>query len=297
MDSKPESRNGLSASGKPLVTQTTSAAVPNTQVFHFGDWIITITKAPIMSSQCLCAKESSIASIASHQSGNCVPGSGGRCVFCRNEARFTLKYLPDMVFVENSLRIENAKTQSGIEFNAVDAVNSIGEQPSGDIQVASASVWQESRTEALKTYGSKTVQYDWTYTPDYRGSVFGTMHSQPTVEELDLELLKRRDAVLLFDEIQLYGDELDDNGCSEMDLKIRIVDSYVFVLMRFYLRVDHVFVRLYDTRLLLKKGENFMLREYAVRESKIPDLPKSVSPMDPMQIWSALSPLKTFMKS
>lgn len=33
-------------------------------------------------------------------------------------------------------------------------------------------------------------------------------------------MLKRKDPVLLFDEVQLYGDELDDNGCAELDVKI-----------------------------------------------------------------------------
>ena len=35
-----------------------------------------------------------------------------------------------------------------------------------------------------------------------------------------MSLLTRKDPVIFFDELQLYGDELDDNGCAELEIKI-----------------------------------------------------------------------------
>jgi hypothetical protein len=45
-----------------------------------------------------------------------------------------------------------------------------------------------------------------------------------------------------------------------------------FCLNRFYLRVDHTLVRVYDTRLYHEAGTNFILREYLKRESKTSDI-------------------------
>ena len=42
--------------------------------------------------------------------------------------------------------------------------------------------------------------------------------------------------------------------------------------MRFYLRVDHTMVRIYDTRFYYETGTNFMLREFSRRENKVSEL-------------------------
>lgn len=48
--------------------------------------------------------------------------------------------------------------------------------------------------------------------------------------------------------------------------------SGFFVLLRFYLRVDDVLIRINDTRLYYEKDNNYILREYTSRESKTKDL-------------------------
>jgi type 2A phosphatase activator TIP41 len=48
--------------------------------------------------------------------------------------------------------------------------------------------------------------------------------------------------------------------------------SGFFVLLRFYLRVDDVLIRINDTRLYYETGNNYMLREYTSRESRAKDL-------------------------
>ncbi|GAV08941.1 hypothetical protein RvY_18559 [Ramazzottius varieornatus] len=251
----------------------------------FGNVKVTVTKGPMLSSQCQC---SSLKTNPEEIAG----GDGEqRCVFCRYEPKITLKHLPDMVFVQNRLVVAFFWGKFGIEFNAVDAVNSIRDTPTTDARVASAEVWQAARSESLKTHTTHAVQYDWTYTPHYRGTIFGQgLKVEPTDLQLDMNLLTKKDPVMFFDELQLYGDELDDNGCAELEIKIRIVESYMFILLRFYLRVDHVMVRIQDTRLFLEKDKPYMLREFSVRESSISNLPSNVSPMDASAVWQALQP-------
>lgn len=48
--------------------------------------------------------------------------------------------------------------------------------------------------------------------------------------------------------------------------------SGFFVLLRYYLRVDDVLIRINDTRLYYEKGKEYFLREYTSRESKAKDL-------------------------
>lgn len=48
--------------------------------------------------------------------------------------------------------------------------------------------------------------------------------------------------------------------------------SGFFVLLRFYLRVDDVLIRINDTRLYYEKDNQYILREYTSKESKAKDL-------------------------
>lgn len=52
--------------------------------------------------------------------------------------------------------------------------------------------------------------------------------------------------------------------------------SGFFVLLRFYLRVDDVLIRINDTRLYFEKDNQFILREYTSRESKTKELKVSL---------------------
>ena len=64
----------------------------------------------------------------------------------------------------------------------------------------------------------------------------------------------------------LYEDELDDNGCTKLSVKLRVMPSGFFVLLRFYLRVDKTLIRVYDTRIYHEVVNNYILREYSERE-------------------------------
>ncbi|OQV19287.1 putative TIP41-like protein [Hypsibius exemplaris] len=277
-----------------------SAYSANTMSTQFDQWTISVTKGPILSSQCTCHTECrKDLPVGSSVNGNSLANDTTtvpqKCVFCRYDARIELKHLPDMVFVQNRLVISSPDDKFGVEFNAVDALNSIGAEPSDDIKVASAGAWQNARTESLQTYGPNAVKYDWTFGPNYTGTTFG-ITVEPTTDSLNMALLTQRDPVLFFDEFHLYCDELDDNGCAEMEVKIRVVESYLFVLLRYYLRVDHVAVKLQDVRLMFEKGKDFMLREYTLREAKTSSLAPDISPMEPVQIWSALKPTQTIVE-
>ncbi|XP_061660119.1 TIP41-like protein [Syngnathoides biaculeatus] len=185
-----------------------------------------------------------------------------------------LPSLPEMLFGDNVLRIQHSDG-FGIEFNAIDALKRINKLDD-TVQVACAQQWQESR---ISEHCQEVVKpYDWTFTTDYKGTLIGEelqIKVSETTERINLEKLRAREQIVFFDEVLLFEDELHDHGVSMISVKIRVMPTSFFTLLRFFLRVDGVLIRINDTRLYHEAGQKYMLREFCTRESNITDL-KSV---------------------
>lgn len=180
--------------------------------------------------------------------------------------------LPEMLFGDNVLRIQHSDGY-GIEFNATDALRRVNNMDDV-VKVACAQEWQESRADS--EHSKEVVRpYDWTYTTDYRGTLIGEamqMQVTKTSERIDIEKLKAREQIMFFDDVLLFEDELHDHGVSMISVKIRVMPTSFFLLLRFFLRVDGVLIRINDTRLYHEAGNSYMLREFSTRESKIEEL-------------------------
>ncbi|XP_051551653.1 TIP41-like protein isoform X2 [Myxocyprinus asiaticus] len=237
----------------------------STQDFNFGPWTVTAAKTHIM-------KSKDIERLAEEMH---------------------MPALPEMLFGDNVLRIKHTDG-FGIEFNAIDALKRVNNMQDS-VKVACAQEWQESRADSDH---SKDVvkRYDWTYTTDYRGTLLGEdtqMKVMPTTERIDMEKLKAREQIQFFEDVLLFEDELHDHGVSMIGVKIRVMPTSFFLLLRFFLRVDGVLIRINDTRLYHEAGKKHMLREFSTRESKISNLQR-VPPAfytDPNEIAQHL-PLK-----
>nr|XP_033798386.1 TIP41-like protein [Geotrypetes seraphini] len=214
------------------------------QDFSFGAWTLTASKTHIM-------KSADVEKLAEEMH---------------------MPALPEMMFGDNVLRIQHS-LGFGIEFNAKDALKCVNKKQ-GKLKVACAEEWQESRSDS--EHSKETVKpYDWTYTTDYKGTLLGdnlTFKVVPTTDRIDTEKLKAREQIQFFDEVLLFEDELHDHGVSSLSVKIRVMPSSFFLLLRYFLRVDGVLIRMNDTRLYHEGDKNFMLREYTSRESKIINL-------------------------
>ena len=76
---------------------------------------------------------------------------------------------------------------------------------------------------------------------------------QPSSHQIDRTMLMSQDEPILFyADIPLYESELDDNGVSQLGVKIRVMPRCWLVLLRFWLRVDGALVRLRETRLFCR---------------------------------------------
>lgn len=118
----------------------------------------------------------------------------------------------------------------------------------------------EGITEVVKPF-------DWSYSTDYKGTMRSTkLDFQPSTKPIPLELLKRPDPIIFFDEVMLYEDEMADNGITLYSCKIRVMPERLLLLCRFFMRLDNVLIRMRDTRTYVEFGTGEVIREYVAKE-------------------------------
>eukprot|EP00057_Strongylocentrotus_purpuratus_P006971 XP_011661445.1 PREDICTED: TIP41-like protein [Strongylocentrotus purpuratus] len=212
-----------------------------TETFSFGPWAITSTKAHISKTD----------------------------VVSKHEEELGLPQLPEMTFGDNVLRIQHS-CGFGLDFNTIDALRTV-DNKHDTMKVAAADTWREARSDC--EFISKVIKpFDWTYTTSYKGTIVdsnGSHKITETDERIDIEKLKVREKIFFFEDMPLFEDELADNGCAILTVKMRVMQTSFFLLMRFFLRVDGVLVRINDTRCYHEAGTNYILREYSSKEKSI----------------------------
>jgi len=88
--------------------------------------------------------------------------------------------------------------------------------------------------------------------------------------EIPLSKLGVDNPILHFGEVTLYEDELGDKGYTKVNVRFRVMKDCFFVLLRSYTRVDHVLVRILDTRIYCEfksSGPVELIRDFQHRES------------------------------
>lgn len=173
---------------------------------------------------------------------------------------------PEMIFGDNFVTIEHPSSRWGIKFDAFGALDRVDKSGETRLKVAYSRAWQQSREDA---HDIKEVvkPFDWSYTTDYTGDLApGSREFQPTTTPIPLDLLRRPDPILFFDDVILYEDELADNGITMLSCKIRVMPARLLLLCRFFMRLDNVMVRLRDTRVYVDFEKREILREYIAKQ-------------------------------
>jgi len=180
--------------------------------------------------------------------------------------------LPEMVFGDNCLQIAHKPSGLTFRFRPREALECCmgatapAELPYADKWKDKSSTtnmdgWKSSEIKASDTH------FDWTYCTNYRGEAFlegsdaGAVCELSESAAIDYDLLRQPDEILFHKEMILYEDELHDNGMSTLSIRMRVMPSCFFVLMRLFLRVDNSLLRIHDTRLFHKFGEATCIRE------------------------------------
>ncbi|KAL4036554.1 hypothetical protein IC575_000104 [Cucumis melo] len=204
------------------------------------------------------------------------------------EQKLQTSHLPEMVFGDSLLALRHIETGVQIYFNAFDALTGWKKEALPPVEVPAAAKWKFRSKPSQQVI----LDYDYTFTTPYCGSerieADTEKHGREQTceesnglcwedckEKIDLVSLSLKEPILFYDEVILYEDELADNGISLLTVKVRVMPSGWFLLLRFWLRVDGVLMRLRDTRMhcIFSNRENpIILRESCWREATFQSL-------------------------
>ncbi|KAL8674801.1 MAG: hypothetical protein Q9168_000782 [Polycauliona sp. 1 TL-2023] len=175
---------------------------------------------------------------------------------------------PEMIFGDNLVSIEHVGTGWKIEFNASDALDLVDKTGSSMLQVAHSKEWQSTREKKHEGITEVVKPFDWSYSTNYKGTESSSNVLEPSTTPIPLELLKRPDPIIFFDEVMLYEDEMADNGITLLSCKLRVMPARLLLLCRFFMRLDGVMLRIRDTRVYVEFEAGEVIREYTAREDK-----------------------------
>jgi len=170
---------------------------------------------------------------------------------------------PDMVYDKNFLEFAYGD-KFKLLFTVKEALKTVEKDKCPDIEVHAAANWKDIQKERP----TKRV-YDWTYKTRYLGSPEGNFKIEADPKaKINTEMLQRREPIQYYRDIRLFDDELDDNGMATLHVKTRVMPSCYLVLLRYFLRVDRVKVKLCDCRVFHKFGSNEVIREYTEKSAE-----------------------------
>lgn len=211
------------------------------------------------------------------------------------EQKLGTSHLPEMIFGDSSLVLKHVISGIKIHFNAFDALKGWKHEALPPVEVPAAAKWKFRSKPSQQVI----LDYDYTFTTPYSGSGNVDRNSEQgeegleetnvnlewedCEEQIDLVALSTKEPILFYDDVVLYEDELADSGVSLLTVKARVMPSGWFLLLRFWLRVDGVLMRLRDTRmhcLFEHTGKLVVLRESCWREATFQALSAKGFPVD-----------------
>jgi hypothetical protein len=202
--------------------------------------------------------------------------------------------IPEIVFCDAFVSLRRKEVMKGEEKGDFD-INFIARESLGDwaechnhlaqntsgshrgvniIKTADAKLWEEKQKlpvyfnlpmKGHKNDVSTEFNYDWTFSTPYTGSfIFSTLRrrspihwQQALTSDMDMKLLTdQTQPILYFDDVNLYEDDMHDNGYTSLRCKLRVMPSCFYVLMTLFVRVDHVMLRVREVRLFCKFNDN-----------------------------------------
>lgn len=184
--------------------------------------------------------------------------------------------MPEMIFGDNLVSITHTPTNWSLSFTTPDALDAVDKTEKNMLRVAYARDWESTREGTTQKIKEVVKPYDWSYSTIYDGTLAPASRLQPTKKKIPLELLKRRDPILFFDEVVLYESELDDNGISIYSAKLRVMEKRMLLLCRLFMRLDNVLVRIRDTRVYVDFETDEVIREYTAKEASFEDVKRGL---------------------
>ncbi|KAG6004243.1 hypothetical protein E4U21_001302 [Claviceps maximensis] len=191
--------------------------------------------------------------------------------------------VPEMIFGDNLVSIAHRPSGWTIAFTTPDALDAVDKTNKHILKVAYARDWESTRETQTQKIKEAVKPYDWSYSTTYSGTVTTTPTTTPELTftpspdaKMPVELLKRRDPILFYDDVVLYESELDDNGISIYSVKVRVHEERMLLLCRLFMRLDNVLFRIRDTRVFVDFQTQHVIREYTAKEGNFQDIKKKL---------------------
>ncbi|KAG5913048.1 hypothetical protein E4U53_005038 [Claviceps sorghi] len=206
--------------------------------------------------------------------------------------------VPEMMFGDNLVSVAHRPSGWTLAFTTPDALDAVDKTDRHMLKVAYARDWESTRETQTRTIRDAVKPYDWSYSTTYAGTVSTpaaaaaspALALTPSRAEMPLDLLRRRDPILFYDDVVLYESELDDNGISVYSAKVRVHEERMLLLCRLFMRLDNVVVRIRDTRLFVDFHTQHVIREYTAKEAPFQDVKTKLhtSGLSPDEITMAM---------
>ena len=205
----------------------------------------------------------------------------------KEENKLHINHLPEIFYGLNRLFLINKSKNFCYEFNPIQMLSLTNENIRKKLlkekeiyYIPSPAKSQYSKPNDIKN------EEDWSFSSPYMGHISSIKDNimikyYPEIKEtkkFKIEKSKIKfpetkvENVLNYNKIQFFEDELGDIGFSEGKIGFGVMNDFFLGLMRCYLRVDNMLVRNIDTKIYHKFGDNYIIRNFLVKEKTYDEL-------------------------
>ena len=205
----------------------------------------------------------------------------------KEENKLYINHLPEIFYGLNRLFLINKSKNFCYEFNPIQMLSLTNESIRKKLlkekeiyYIPSPAKSQYSKPSEIKN------EEDWSFSSPYMGHISSIKDNvmikyYPEIKETKKFKIEKSsikfpetkvENVLNYNKIHFFEDELGDIGFSEGKIGFGVMNDFFLGLMRCYLRVDNMLVRNIDTKIYHKFGDNYIIRNFLVKEKTYDEL-------------------------
>lgn len=205
----------------------------------------------------------------------------------KDENKLHINHLPEIFYGFNRLFLINKSKNFCYEFNPLQML-SLANYTQRKKLLKEKEIYyipNQAKSQYSKTDDTKNEE-DWSFSSPYMGhitSINNSPMSKYYQEIKETKVFKKEktnlkypetkvENVLNYNQIHFFEDELGDIGFSEGKIGFGVMNECFLGLMRCYLRVDNMVVRNIDTKIYHKFGDNYIIRNFLVKEKTYDEL-------------------------
>lgn len=205
----------------------------------------------------------------------------------KDENKLHINHLPEIFYGFNRLFLINKTKNFCYEFNPLQML-SLANYTQRKKLLKEKEIYyipNQAKSQYSKTDDSKNEE-DWSFSSPYMGHITSINISPmskyyPEIKETKVFKKEKTNIkypetkvenVLNYNQIHFFEDELGDIGFSEGKIGFGVMNECFLGLMRCYLRVDNMVVRNIDTKIYHKFGDNYIIRNFLVKEKNYDEL-------------------------